>query len=48
MLSEIHGLRFMERDRAYLIIGRGATSAVAYGLVKGGREEHNRIGSEDI
>lgn len=34
MMSEIHGLRFLERDRTYLIMGRKLTSVVAFSLLK--------------
>lgn len=34
MMTEIHGLRFLERDQGYLIAWRNLNSVVAYSLLK--------------
>jgi Ca2+-binding EF-hand superfamily protein len=46
MMSEIHGLRFLERDRTYLIVGRRLSSVIAYSLLK--NTERNDIDKVDI
>jgi hypothetical protein len=46
MMSEIHGLRFLERDRTYLIMGRKLSSVVAYSLMKS--SEKNEVTMADL
>jgi|LauGreDrversion4_2_1035121.scaffolds.fasta_scaffold190719_2 Ca2+-binding EF-hand superfamily protein len=46
IMSEVHGLRFLERDRTYLIVGRNLTSVIAYSLLKD--SEKNEVEREDI
>jgi hypothetical protein len=46
IMSEIHGLKFLERDRTYLIIGRKLSSVVAYSLLK--NSEKNEVEREDL
>jgi len=46
MMSEIHGLKFLERDRTYLIIGRKLSSVVAYSLLKD--SERNEVDRDDL
>lgn len=46
MMSEIHGLRFLERDRGYLIVGRQLSSVVAFSLIK--TSESNEVCKDDI
>jgi hypothetical protein len=41
MMSEVHGLRFLERDRTYLIVGRKLSSVVAFSLFK--NSEQNEV-----
>jgi hypothetical protein len=46
MMSEIHGLQFLERDRTYLIVGRKLSSVVAYSLLKD--SVRNEVEKSDI
>lgn len=46
IMCEVHGLRFLERDRTYLIVGRKLTSVIAYSLLK--NTEKNEVEREDI
>lgn len=46
MMSEIHGLRFLERDQGYLVLHRMLTSVVAYSMLK--RDSNNELTKEGI
>jgi Ca2+-binding EF-hand superfamily protein len=45
-MTEIHGLRFVERDQGYMVASRNINSSVAFSYVKG--EGKNEIEKEDI
>jgi hypothetical protein len=45
-MNEIHGLRFLERDQAYMIAWRKLDSVIAYSLLK--QSQVNEIVMEDF
>lgn len=46
MMTEIHGLRFLERDQGYMVAWRNINSSVAFSYVK--VDGRNEIATEDI
>jgi len=46
MMTEIYGLRMLERDRAYLVVGRQLSAVIAFSLIKS--SETNELTQNDI
>jgi Ca2+-binding EF-hand superfamily protein len=46
MMTEIHGLRLLERDREYLVSSRKLSAVVAFSLIKS--SDNNELTKEDI
>ena len=46
MMTEIYGLRMLERDRAYLVCGRQLSAVIAFSMIK--TSENNELTKNDI
>ena len=43
-MTEMHGLRFLERDRSYLSM----SAVVAFSIIRGAETDHNELTKADI
>lgn len=46
LMTEIHGLRFLERDQGYMVAWRKINSVVAFGMLK--QSELNEVTAQDV